>query len=66
MWSGFHVFRDVGCRMTHGKVRGCHMAPQECDTWHKKEWLTLSHMGGMIPWLILSHVGYDVIKRIIK
>ena len=20
-------------------------------------------MGGMIPWLILSHVGYDVIKR---
>ena len=33
--------------MTHGKVRGCHMAPQECDTWHKKEWLTLSHMGGM-------------------
>ena len=32
-------------------------------TWHKKEWLTLSHMGGMIPWLILSHVGYDVIKR---
>ena len=39
------------------------MAPQECDTWHKKEWLTLSHMGGMIPWLILSHVVYDVIKR---
>ena len=29
----------------------------------KNEWLTLSHMGGMIPWLILSHVGYDVIKR---
>ena len=28
-WSGFHVFRDVGCRMTHGKVRGCHMAPQK-------------------------------------
>ena len=26
----------------------------------------LSHMGGMIPWLILSHVGYDVIKRIMK
>ena len=49
--------------MTHDKVRGCHMAPQECDTWHKKEWLTLSHMGGMIPWLILSHVGYNVIKR---
>ena len=49
--------------MTHGKVRGCHMAHQECDTWHKKEWLTLSHMGGMIPWLILSHVGYDVIKE---
>ena len=24
--------------MTHGKgkVRGCHMARQECDTWHKK------------------------------
>ena len=21
--------------MTHGKVRGCHMAPQECDTWKK-------------------------------
>ena len=20
-WSGFHVFRDVGCRMTHGKVK---------------------------------------------
>ena len=33
--------------MTHDKVRGCHMAPQECDTWHKKEWLTLSHMGGV-------------------
>ena len=33
--------------MTHGKVKGCHMAPQECDTWHKKEFLTLSHMGGM-------------------
>ena len=33
--------------MTHDKVRGCHMAPQKCDTWHKKEWLTLSHMGGM-------------------
>ena len=50
--------------MTHGKVRGCHMAPQECDTWkEKKEWLTLSHMGGMIPWFILSNVGYDVIKR---
>ena len=27
-----HVFRDVGCRMTRGKVRGYHMAPQECDT----------------------------------
>ena len=39
------------------------MAPQKCDTWHKKKWLTLSHMGGMIPWLILSHVGYDVIKE---
>ena len=52
--------------MTHGKVRGCHMVPQECDPWHKKEWLTLSHMGGMIPWLILSHVVYDVIKRIMK
>ena len=49
--------------MTHGKVRGCHMAPQKCDTWHKKKWLTLSHMGGMIPWLILSHVSDDVIKR---
>ena len=49
--------------MTHGKVRGCHMAPKECETWHKKEWLTLSHMGGMIPWLILSHVSDDVIKR---
>ena len=49
--------------MTHDKVRGCHMVPQECDTWHKKEWLTLSHMGGMIPWLILSHVGHEVIKR---
>ena len=34
-----------------------------CDTWHKKEWLTLSHMGEMIPWLILSHVNDDVIKR---
>ena len=52
--------------MTHGKVKGCHMTPQECDTWHKKEWLTLSHMGGMLPWLILSHVGYDVIKEIKK
>ena len=31
--------------------RGCHMAPQKCDTWHKKEWLTL------------SHVSDDVIKR---
>ena len=49
--------------MTHGKVRGCHMAPQVCDTWHKKEWLTLSHMGGMIPWLILSRVSDDVIKK---
>ena len=49
--------------MTYGKVRGCHMAPQMCDTWHKKEWLTLSHMGGMIPWLILSHVSDDVIKK---
>ena len=49
--------------MTHGKVRGCHMAPQECETWHKKEWIKLRHMDGMIPWLILSHVGYDVIKR---
>ena len=52
--------------MTHDKVRGYHMAPQEYDTWHKKEWLTLSHMGGMIPWLILSNVGYDVIKEIKK
>ena len=52
--------------MTHCQVRGCHMAPQVCDTWHKKEWLTLSHMGGMILWLILSHVGYDVIKEIKK
>ena len=52
--------------MTHGKVKGCHMALQVCDTWHKKEWPTLSHMGGMIPWLILSHVGYDVIKEIKK
>ena len=60
---GISRFSRMGCRMTHGKVRGCHMALQECDTWHKKEWLTLSHMGGMIPWLILSHVGYDVIKR---
>ena len=34
--------------MTHGKVRGYHMAPQECETWHKEERLTLSHMGGMI------------------
>ena len=33
--------------MTHGKVRGCHMAPQKCDTLHKKEWITLSHKGGM-------------------
>ena len=49
--------------MTHGKVRGCHMAPQEYDTWNKKECLIMSHMGGMIPWLILSHVGYDVIKE---
>ena len=31
--------------MTHGKVRRCHMAPQKSDTWHKKKWLTLSHMG---------------------
>ena len=23
------------------------MAPQKCDTWHKKKWLTLSHMGGI-------------------
>ena len=23
-------------------------------------------MGGMIPWLILRHVGYDVIKKIRK
>ena len=23
-------------------------------------------MGGMIPWLILSHVGYDVIKKEIR
>ena len=63
---GISHFSRRGSRMTHGKVRGCHMAPQECDTWHKKEWLTLSHMGGMIPWLILSHVGYDVIKEIKK
>ena len=49
--------------MTHDKVKGCHMAPQECGTWHKKEWLTLIHMGGMILWLILSHLGYGVIKR---
>ena len=48
--------------MTHGKVRGCHMAPQKCDTWLKKEWLTIIHVWEMIPWLILSHVGYDVIK----
>ena len=47
--------------MTHG-VRGCHMAPQECDTWHKKEWLTISHVWEMIPRLILSHVNDDVIK----
>ena len=60
---GISRFRGVGCRMTHGKVRGCHMAPQRCDTSHKKEWLTLSHMGGMIPWLILSHVSDDVIKK---
>ena len=38
-------------------------------TWHPKkmtlgikEWLTISHVWEMIPWLILSHVGYDVIK----
>ena len=30
----FTFFEVWGCRMTHGKVRGCHMAPQECDTWH--------------------------------
>ena len=33
--------------MTHGKVGGWHMALQKCDTWHKKEWLTLSHMDGI-------------------
>ena len=35
-WSGFHVFQDAGCRMTYDKVRGCHMAHQECDTWNKR------------------------------
>ena len=48
--------------MTHDKVMGCHMAPQKCETWHKKEWLTISHVWEMIPWLILSHAVYDVIK----
>ena len=33
--------------MTHDKIRGCHMPPQVCDTWHEKEWLTLSHLSGM-------------------
>ena len=39
-------------------------------TWHPKrmtlgikKWLTLSHKGEMIPWLILSHVSGDVIKE---
>ena len=39
-------------------------------TWHPKrmtlgikEWLTLSHLGEMIPWFILSHVSGDVIKE---
>ena len=39
-------------------------------TWHLKsvtlgikEWLILSHMGEMIPWLILIHVSGDVIKE---
>ena len=27
-------FSRRGCRMTHDKVRGGHMAPQENDTWH--------------------------------
>ena len=39
-------------------------------TWHPKrmklgikEWLTFSHKGEMIPWLILSHVSGNVIKE---
>ena len=30
---------------------------------HLKEWLTISHEWKGIPWLILSHVWDDVIKR---
>ena len=39
-----------------------HGTPRE---WHLelKEWLTISHVWEMIPWLILSHVNDDVIKR---
>ena len=45
------------------------MAPQESDTWqshvvHLREWLAIGHEWEIkIPWLTLSHVGDDVIKR---
>ena len=36
--------------MTHGVIRGCHMEPQESETWQShvvqlKGWLTMIHMG---------------------
>ena len=42
--------------MTHGVIRGCHMALQESDTWQ-------SHVVHFNVWLLLSHMLYDVIKR---
>ena len=45
--------------MTHGVARGCHMAPQESDTWK-------SHVVHWKGWLAMSHMLYDVIKEIMK
>ena len=50
--------------MTHGKVRRWHMTPQKCDTWHKKEWLTISHVWEMNPMAHIEPCGDDVIIRV--
>ena len=49
--------------MTNGKVMGCHMPHQESDTWHGKNGSQLAMCGKWIPWLTLSHVSGDVIKK---